>query len=292
MESPGLPADLPADWADALATLVAAQARRVLIAGPTDVGKSRFALAMLAAWAAAGEAGLLLDADPGQKMVGPPGAVTLGDYDALGQPVLEGLHFVGTTSAAAIGAIVDGAGRLARRAGDRPVAINSSGLVVGPGVPLALRTIMSAGVDRIVAIAAPAELQQSLAASGVPVIRLARPAAAHRKGRGERARRRRAAFEAYLRDAAPLSLPREQVRLASPLTACLASREARPVCALTDADGTDLAMGILDAVDDETIQLAAPPVERRIASLRLGAMWARRAPSSWALVDELLPAAR
>lgn len=292
MQSPGLPTDLPRDWADALAALVAARARRVLIVGPTDVGKSRFALALLAAWAAAGEAGLLLDADPGQKMVGPPGAVTLGDYDALGRPILEGLHFVGTTSAAAIGAIVDGAGRLARRAGDRPVAINSSGLVVGPGVPLSLRTIASAAVDRIVAIAPPAELHQALAASGVPMILLAKPAAAHRKGRGERTRRRRAAFEEYLRAAAPLSLPRYQVRLAVPLTTCLTSPEARPVCALTDAAGTDMALGILDAVDDEAIHVAAPPMPGPVASVRLGALWAWPVPSGWALVDEQLPAAR
>lgn len=292
MESPGIPADLPADWTDALMTLVAGRARRVLIAGPTDVGKSRFALALLATWTGAGEAGLLLDADPGQKMVGPPGTVTLGDYDALGRPVLEGLHFVGTTSAAAIGAIVDGAGRLARRAGERPVAINSSGLVVGPGVPLSLRTIVSAGVDRIVAIAPPAELQQALAASGVPMILLAKPAAAHRKGRGERTRRRRAAFEEYLRDAAPLSLPRDQVRLVTPVTACLTAPEARPVCALTDAGGTDMALGILDAVDDEVIHVAAPPTLHPVASLRVGAMWAWPVPSGWALVDEQMPAAR
>ena len=318
MESPGIPDDLPIDWADALAALVAARARRVLVAGPTDVGKSRFALSLLATWAAAGEAGLLLDADPGQKMIGPPGAVTLGNYDALGRPALEGLHFVGTTSAAAIGEIVDGAGRLAARAGararartsqrpgagpggrrgggaragDRPVAINSSGLVAGPGVRLALRTIASADVDGIVAIDPPAELHQAVAAGGMPMFLLAKPAAARRKGRGERARRRHAAFEEYLRDAAPLSLPRDQVRLAAPLTTCLTSPEARPVCALTDAGDVDMALGIFDAIDDEAIHVAAPPMPRPVASVRLGALWAWPVPSGWGLVDEQLPAAR
>lgn len=277
--------DLPPDWADTIAA-TAGRCRRLLLVGPTDVGKSSFARALIAGWPDGAPPPALLDADPGQKMVGPPGAVTL---SVAGTPTLKALRFVGTTSAAAVRPIVEAVAALAHQSAEHPLIINSSGLIRGPGAALLLGTVRSAAVDEIVAIGWPPELASLLDRVGVPVRRLRRPASARRKGQGERARSRREAFRAHLADGRLHSWPRSAVRAPSP-DACLLLPEARPICALAHDDSRDLALGVLVGVDDREIQVFAPPSTGVPGSLRLGAMWARPRAASWELLDQLLPA--
>jgi hypothetical protein len=66
-----------------------------------------------------------------------------------------------------------------------------------------------------------------------------------------------------------------------------------PVCALVDAEGNDMAIGILRAAEEGSVLVDAPPLARPINQLRLGKMWA--APDGkggWRLLEQLQPAWR
>ncbi len=90
------------EWVDAIGAIITRSPQRVMIVGSADVGKSSLALMLLHALARAGKQCLLFNADPGQKMVGPPGTVSLGELAASGPPRLRSMRFIGTTSAAAV----------------------------------------------------------------------------------------------------------------------------------------------------------------------------------------------
>jgi polynucleotide 5'-hydroxyl-kinase GRC3/NOL9 len=64
--------DVPPDWAAAMERIAAGDVRRVLVLGPGDAGKSTFCRVLLRHAVRNGRGVALLDADPGQKLVGPP----------------------------------------------------------------------------------------------------------------------------------------------------------------------------------------------------------------------------
>jgi polynucleotide 5'-hydroxyl-kinase GRC3/NOL9 len=85
--------DVPADWAAAVRRILDGDIRRVLVLGAKDAGKSSFCRVLLRQAARAGRPAELLDADPGQKLVGPPACVTLARGPS---PMPAALAFVGT----------------------------------------------------------------------------------------------------------------------------------------------------------------------------------------------------
>ena len=278
--------DLPDDWRAAIARIFGERRRRVMVIGGVDVGKSSFATALLHAWTA-GEEPMLLDADPGQKMVGPPGTVTLGAPGDAGLR-LKAMRFVGTTSAAAVAALAGAAGRLSRAAGDRPFVVNSSGLVRGLGVTLKLAKIRAVAPDLLVAVGAPSDVAPIVATSGVPAVTIGVASSARRKSASRRAAARRATFAAHLASAEPMVVPASALR--TPVAACLTNPSARPVCVVADASGHDLSLGVLEGAEDGVLHLITPPPASPIAEVRVGAMWARHTAAGWQLLDELLPA--
>lgn len=278
--------DIPGDWAVALARILARDLRRVAVVGPADAGKSSFVSALLAAWARAGRQPLLLDTDPGQKMVGPPGAVTLGDA-ADGLPRLERLAFVGTPSAAAASAILRGAGQLAAGCPARPLAINTSGFVVGPGLSALRAVVERLQPQLLVAIGPGPGLEQLLATLTIPARRLTRSAQARRKSPARRAALRRTAFAAHLADA--VARPVELDPAATP-DICLRDPAAHPVVGLVGPDGQDVALGVIAASAPGGARVELPATAGAVAGLRLGSMWARRRGATWELLETLVPA--
>lgn len=79
----------------------------------------------------------LLDCDLGQKMIGPPGCVTLGRLDPTGALYLLRMHFVGQVHPVGNAAsVVAGLARLARTTGVERLVVNSSGLITDSGIAL------------------------------------------------------------------------------------------------------------------------------------------------------------
>ncbi|HYE53140.1 MAG TPA: Clp1/GlmU family protein [Azospirillaceae bacterium] len=185
-----VPGDLhvPADWEAAAARLRAAS--RILVLGPADAGKSsfcRYALSLL-------PGARLVDADPGQKSVGPPACVTSGQIED--GRLLEGpLAFAGSTDpvrgwqalAAGVRALADAA--------PGPVIVNTGGLLAGPGPRLKADKIAAAQADLLVAIGAHPGIEAVLADhTALASLRLASSTLARRKTDGERRQARREAF--------------------------------------------------------------------------------------------------
>jgi hypothetical protein len=244
----------------------------VLVLGATDMGKTSFIRAFLDE---AGGAARLIDLDPGQKMIGPPGTVARGRLD-----LVERFVFVGTTSASALSAIARSARALAE--GSEPFIVNTSGFVKGIGARLQAMTVGAIEPDLIVELGS----EPIAAGTQVPIIRLERSPLARRKSPAARAALRQAAFDRELDGASTLAIDAAALE-PGPLAPW--DSPARPVCSLADADGNDLALGIIQAAEGETLSVytRAPIAEVRL--VRLGKMWAEPKEGSWRLLERLSP---
>lgn len=126
---------------DALVEEAAHSKRTVLLVGGIDTGKSTMARRLLEAGLREGRPAALVDADVGQKTVGPPATVTLKlvraerDLEPATLEVPDALSFVGSTSPQGhLLQVVTGVAELHRRARDEGaelVVVDSSGLVSG-----------------------------------------------------------------------------------------------------------------------------------------------------------------
>jgi polynucleotide 5'-hydroxyl-kinase GRC3/NOL9 len=115
--------------------------RTVVLFGGLDTGKSTLSRALLAAAVEAGRPAAFIDADVGQKTVGPPATVTLkhvreaSDLDPQVMAREDALWFVGSTSPEGhllqVVTAVESLFRMAREAGADLVVVDSSGLVSG-----------------------------------------------------------------------------------------------------------------------------------------------------------------
>ncbi len=126
---------------EALVERAVREKRTVVLVGGLDSGKSTLSLALLRAAIAAGRPSAFIDADVGQKTVGPPATVTLklvrgaADLEPDVLAVADALSFVGSTSPEGhLLPVVTGVATLhakAREAGADFVVVDTSGLVSG-----------------------------------------------------------------------------------------------------------------------------------------------------------------
>jgi hypothetical protein len=273
------PLHLPPAWADAIARLPGQGARRIAVLGPTDVGKSSFLLALAAAWPGR-ERLSLVDLDPGQKLLGPLGTVSLGHAGESGLACTR-FRFIGSTSAILMRAIIGTAAELAE---ETPFAANTSGFIQGPGARLQAASVAALRADTVVAIGvAEPPLPPGWAGR---LIRLDPSPHARRKSEGVRRRTRQEAFEAHL-GRETLILPPLPFEPGPPR---LLEGERRPLCCLADAAGEDMLVGVLEdfGPDGVRIRAAAPP--RPPTLVRLGRIWAKPVDGGWRLLDRLEPA--
>ncbi len=273
---------LPDDWRGALQS--AAGRQRILVLGPTDAGKTSFIKAL---GAAAREPLGLVDLDPGQKMLGPPGTASLGSIEHLQQFI-----FLGSTSASNLGGIGRAAAALAAEAARTGAfAVNTAGFVIGLGARLQAITAKAVQPDMIVEIGAhPAAGPIVAASEDVPMIRLCRSPAARRKSAAARAALRQQAFAASVSGATRLRLSDTAFHPGPPLPWLTT---ARPVCALADEAG-DMCLGVCADFDGQTTIVDAPPPPRPARLVRLGKMWAEpwaepQAGGGWRLLEKLSP---
>ncbi len=266
--------EAPPDWAAAVDRIVAGRARRVLLLGPGDAGKSTLCRVLLRRAARSGRGVAVLDADPGQKLVGPPACATLGRGEA---PALSALAFVGALDPLrGWRPLVAGTGRLAAEAEADLLVVNTSGLLAGAGRRLKAAKIAAARPDLLVALGKGADLEAVLADhEAIPALRLARSPLARRKGEGERRALRREAFRGYFAAAPVWTLDLRGLRLEGE-PGGEPSPGPRRLVALADGTGRDLALGIaLGGVEGPPgggVSLRAPRPESPVAVLRWGAL--------------------
>lgn len=259
--------DVPAAWAAAL-DAVAAGARRVMVVGATDTGKSTFCRWL----AAAGLPAVLVDADPGQPGLGPPACAALG---RPGEPV-ERLVFLGVLEPLrARAALLAAAARLAEAgaAGGRLVVVNTCGFIRGPGQRLQTATAQAVRPDLVVCLERTTEaaaLAEALAAR-TPVLRLPSSPAVRRKSQARRRRLREAALAAAFVGAVEQRVPADRL----PVERLVPLPEPVPprlLCALADAAGDDTALALLLGADAGGLRLLTTGDPATAHRLRTGAL--------------------
>jgi len=271
----GLAVDLPHEWSETLDRL--AKFRRIVVLGGVDVGKSSFIRALLERL---GELSLI-DLDPGQKMVGPPGTLSAGvaDGEALR---LRRFLFLGSTSSANIYQLTRGAAVLAAAA--EPFVANTSGFVLGLGARLQSATISALKADALVAIGPLEPLAPILLMHpGLPLFSLRPSPLARRKTAGTRRAIRQAAFAEALAGAAEFELRGIEFEPSPPLVPYPAGRY--PVCAL--ADDQEMEIGLLLGAEQDRVRIFARMPPRAPRRTLLGRMWAGERPDGWKLLDML-----
>jgi polynucleotide 5'-hydroxyl-kinase GRC3/NOL9 len=257
--------DVPRAWDATIARLCASPWRRLVVLGHRDQGKSTFCRLLIERLAATGQPAWLLDADLGQKMIGPPACVSLAEAGEAGALDLRRIRFVGETNpSAAMAAVVASVARLASEDAGRLV-VNTSGLIAGPGLALKRWTLDALAPEFIVSLGMSEPLAAVLRAQPpAALIRLSPSPAARRKSDREREAARLAAFRTALRGATrgPIGgRVLEDLHRSPPLPA------GPRLCGVSDRDGEDLALGICDPQQDWLI--AAVELDR-VHRLRLG----------------------
>lgn len=198
--------DIPPAW-DRAADQIAKEGRRkILVMGASNIGKSSFCGFLAQRLLDGGVEVGVVDADIGQKDIGPPATVTLGyprPAMALEEVAPEAFFFVGNTSP--VGRLLPlaiGAARLSREARTPVVVVNTTGYIHGGGRVLKGYKIEAVQPDVIVAIARSRELASILSAYRyVPTIQLKPSRRARAKDWEERMLVRERGFAKYFKGA-------------------------------------------------------------------------------------------
>lgn len=261
---------IPDDWAALARELATSSWRRAVVLGARDRGKSTLCRFLAEALTGAGRTVGLIDADLGQKLVGPPLCVTLARAEEQGALVLERLRFVGETNPAAnMAGVVASVARLAQGAAAEHLIVNTSGLVRGPGLALKRWKIDALDPEVIVALARGDELAPILAPlSPGRVARLQPSGSARRKSPGAREAGRSEALQAALRGA-------RLTRLTAVVQEELHPQPPPPgavrLCGLADADGEDLGLGLVrSGASGEPVAVLTAVEPAPVRRLRLG----------------------
>ena len=209
--SANLPIDIPPFWARSAELILRNRHRKVLVVGAADRGKSTYCQFLATTFVAAGFKVAFVDADIGQKDLGPPATISLGYLKtaaSLMQAKLAGLYFVGSVDPIRhFLSIVVGTRRLVDAARAPFVIIDTSGLVQGAGHILTTFQIESLQPDMMVAIEKERELGPLVKAyRQYPLLRLHSSSRALPKSREARRTARESAFRRYFAAAAEVTL--------------------------------------------------------------------------------------
>lgn len=216
MTEPYSQLDIPPRWRSAADSLLERLRPRILVLGATDTGKSAFCRYLAQRLQQQGRSPALLDADIGQKDVGPPATGTLARAVEGGPPfVPSDLHFVGAVDPRGhFLPLTVGLAVLASRARDQPLIINTPGILRGPGRPLLQSALELLSPDAVVALERRGEAGAILGGGpAFETLRLRPSRAAHRKGPGVRRERRQQAFQAHFATAEQREYPLGDLRI-------------------------------------------------------------------------------
>ncbi len=188
----------------------------MLVLGASGRGKSTYCSWLCAALK--GRRVAFVDADIGQKDVGPPASVTLA-YPQPGQPLADGrpaaLYFIGAVNPMGhFLPLVTGTRDLAERAEADVVIIDTTGLVQGPGRALKDQLIDAVRPDLLIALQREDELEPLLQGNRhLPVLRLTVSPEARSRSDSARRRAREERFRVYFAAAESITLDLEETVL-------------------------------------------------------------------------------
>ena len=272
---------------EALVERAVSQKRTVLLVGGLDTGKSTLSRMLLRAGVDAGRPSAFLDADVGQKTVGPPATISLkavravADLEPDALATADALSFVGSTSPQGhLLPVVTGVFALARRARDEGadfLVVDSGGLVSGiSGQILKYHKVEMLRPDLVVGLQRGEELQPLLGVIqrffSTEVVSLGVHPDVVPTTVEQRAENREAAMRRYF----SAELHRWRVKPtvfmpALPPMFSLANLD-RIVVGLSDGDGGYLGIGYLEYATEEGVLRLISPVAEGPKALRLGSV--------------------
>lgn len=268
---------VPRDWAASAARIAGRRLRKILVLGETDRGKSTYCRYLLGEVLRSGRSAALVDADVGQKDIGPPGTITLGRFRTekdLARPGLASLAFVGDVSPMGhfLSMIVGTRRMLDEADGSDFVIINTTGLVSGPGRVLKFHKIEAVLPDAIVALQRQGELEELLAeVRDFEILRIEPAFAVRLKSKEGRALARETAFLSYFKRARFLRVKPGSVAFQR---GTVESWREGLLCGLVARKGKCLGLGILGTFDCErgSGRIWTPVPARGIRALRFGSL--------------------
>ncbi|MDH3599117.1 MAG: Clp1/GlmU family protein [Candidatus Tectomicrobia bacterium] len=279
--------DIPSSWAASARQIQRHAWRRILVIGATDRGKSTYCQYLCHHLLAAGDSVALVDADIGQKDIGPPGTITLGYPDAdnpLHRLQPAAWYFIGAVSPAEhLLPMVTGARQLADAAQAARVIINTTGFVHGLGRQLKGRKIEALEPDVMVSLAQGRELDALLAPyRHIRTLHLPPSPQARRKRPQQRRANREQAFRTYFAKARNVSLTRREVRIQErtpdgmiTVTEMPAGFERHLLCGVANRQGHGVGLAVLMHidVDTDTLHLLTPVALEQIRMLQFGYLY-------------------
>jgi len=202
---------IPVAWQRSVKRILSEGWRRILVVGATDSGKSSYCKFLVNALLCEGRTVSFVDADVGQKDVGPPTTVALADLDAPADFIhaaCHALYFVGHISPFAhFLPLVLGTWQMVEAAKGDYVVIDTAGLVQGRGRVLKGFQIESLRPDVLICLERGDELAPIRhAARHCNTLRLRPSRLAARKSRDLRRRLREEAFRAHFQEAREVEL--------------------------------------------------------------------------------------
>jgi polynucleotide 5'-hydroxyl-kinase GRC3/NOL9 len=279
--------DIPASWAASAEEIQRHAWRTILVIGATDRGKSTYCHYLSRHLLAAGDRVALVDADIGQKDLGPPGTITLGYPDAVTplhrlQPAAW--YFVGAVSPAEhMCPMVVGTRQLAEAAQAARLIVNTTGFVHGLGRRLKGRKIEALEPDVMISLARDRELDALLAPySHIRTLHLLPSSQARGKSPQQRQANREQAFRRYFAEAQNISLPRRQVQIQERTPNDIIALAGMPMefqrdllCGVANRRGHGVGLAILTHidVDTDTLHLHTPVALEQLRMLQLGYLY-------------------
>jgi polynucleotide 5'-hydroxyl-kinase GRC3/NOL9 len=240
-----------------------------------DRGKSTYCRFLSQHLLAAGWRVAIVDADVGQKDIGPPAAITLG-YPVLAQPLTTVLpaawYFVGAVSPVGhLLPMVVGTRQLVEVAQANCVIINTTGLIHGVGRVLKSYTIEAVQPHVIVAIEQEAELQALLTAyRNYRILRLPPSPQAVAKTPEQRRLAREQAFQRSFQTASEVALPARQLLFQRRYVP--RDEELHVLCGVADRRNRGVGLAIIMGrqAPSDTLSLLTPVPARLIHIVQYG----------------------
>jgi polynucleotide 5'-hydroxyl-kinase GRC3/NOL9 len=279
--------DIPSSWAASAEEIQRHAWRTILVIGATDRGKSTYCQYLSRRLLAAGDRVALVDADIGQKDIGPPGTITLGHPDAVTplhrlQPTAW--YFVGAVSPAEhMCSMVAGTRQLTGAAQAARVIVNTTGFVHGLGRRLKGRKIEALEPDVIIGLAQGRELDALLTPyPHIRTLHLLPSPQTKRKSPQQRRANREEAFRRYFAEAQHVSLPRRQVQIQERTAEHVIALAGMPMgfkryllCGVANRQGHGAGLAILTHidVDTDTLHLHTPVALEQLRMLQLGYLY-------------------
>ncbi len=274
--------DIPSDWRQAASLILDHKLRKILVLGASDRGKSTFCHYLLWRLLQAGLTPAFIDADVGQKDLGPPATITLG-YPQLDRALQDltpaAMYFVGAVSPVAhLLPMVVGTRQLLDQTDAPFVVINTSGLITGVGSVLKAYKIDSLRPDIIVALGNRWELAPILAAHRhFRILALPPSPQAQIKLQETRRQHRLEAFRRHFCHAQEYSLLLDQLALQRlPIDRPVTEATFYPnrLCALANERQAVLGLALISSFTPKKrlLTLFTPVPQHRAAILQLGDM--------------------